>query len=66
MNGVILLIIAAAVLAAAYFFYGRFPARSRGIDPARKIPAREFEDGAEYVPGFLHRDSRRSRADRVE
>jgi carbon starvation protein len=50
MNGFILLIIAAAVLAAAYLLYGRFLARSWGVDPARKTPAREFEDGAEYVP----------------
>jgi carbon starvation protein len=50
MNGLFLLIIAAVVLAAAYLLYGRFLARSWGVDPARKTPAREFEDGAEYVP----------------
>ncbi|MDR1970496.1 MAG: carbon starvation protein A [Treponema sp.] len=50
MNGLTLLIIAAVVLTAAYLLYGRFLARSWGIDPAKKTPAREFEDGTEYVP----------------
>ena len=50
MNGLILLIISVAVLSLAYLLYGRYLARSWGIDPARKTPAHEFEDGKEYVP----------------
>ena len=50
MNGLFLLIISVVVLFLAYILYGRFLARSWGIDPSRKTPAHEFEDGMEYVP----------------
>jgi carbon starvation protein len=50
MNGLILLVISVVVLAAAYFLYGRYLARKWKIDPKRKTPALEYEDGAEYVP----------------
>jgi carbon starvation protein len=50
MNGLLLLVISAAVLAGAYLLYGRFLARVWGIDPFRKTPAHELEDGMEYVP----------------
>ncbi|MDR0497744.1 MAG: carbon starvation protein A [Treponema sp.] len=50
MNGLLLLVISVVVLSLAYLLYGRFLARSWGIDPTRKTPAHEFEDGKEYVP----------------
>jgi carbon starvation protein len=50
MTGLDLLLLAAAVLGSAYFLYGRYLARSWGVDPARKTPALELEDGEEYVP----------------
>jgi len=50
MNGLLLLIISVIVLSFAYLLYGRFLARKWGIDPSRKTPAVEFEDGKEYVP----------------
>jgi carbon starvation protein len=50
MNGLLLLIISVITLSAAYLFYGRFLARKWGIDPKRKTPAVELEDGKEYVP----------------
>jgi carbon starvation protein len=50
MNGLLLLIISAAALGLAYLLYGRFLARVWKIDPARKTPAQELEDGMEYVP----------------
>ena len=50
MNGLTLLIIAGVVLVIAYLLYGRFLARVWGIDPERKTPAHEFEDGMEYIP----------------
>jgi carbon starvation protein len=50
MNGLLLLIISAAVLGLSYLLYGRFLARVWKIDPARKTPAQELEDGMEYVP----------------
>jgi len=50
MNGLILLIISIITLLFAYLLYGRFLARKWGIDPSRKTPAQELEDGQEYVP----------------
>jgi carbon starvation protein len=50
MNGLILLIISIITLLFAYLLYGRFLARKWGIDPSRKTPAHELEDGQEYVP----------------
>jgi carbon starvation protein len=50
MTGLDLLLLAAVVLGSAYFLYGRYLARSWGIDPARKTPAQVLEDGEEYVP----------------
>lgn len=50
MNGLVLLVIAAVVLVLAYMLYGRYLAKKWGIDPKRKTPAVEFEDGVDYVP----------------
>jgi carbon starvation protein len=50
MNGLLLLIISVIVLSLAYLLYGRFLARKWGIDPERKTPANELEDGKDYVP----------------
>ena len=50
MNGLLLLVISVIVLSLAYLFYGRYLARKWGIDPSRRTPAHEFEDGKEYVP----------------
>lgn len=50
MNGLIILIIAIVVLLAAYLIYGRYLAKTWGIDPQAKTPAYEMEDGVDYVP----------------
>jgi carbon starvation protein len=50
MNGLLLLIISVIVLGFGYLLYGRFLAKKWGIDPSKKTPAHEFEDGKEYVP----------------
>jgi carbon starvation protein len=50
MNGLLLLVISVIVLSLAYLLYGRFLARKWGIDPSRKTPAQELDDGQEYVP----------------
>ena len=50
MNGLIMMAIASAVPLAAYLIYGRYLARTWGIDPKAKTPAYEFEDGVDYVP----------------
>ena len=42
--------IAIVVLLGAYLFYGRYLAKTWGIDPKAKTPAYEFEDGVDYVP----------------
>jgi carbon starvation protein len=45
-----MLLIAAVVLLLAYLLYGRYLARKWGIDPNKKTPAYEYEDGVDYVP----------------
>ncbi len=46
-----ILIIAAAIvlLVLGYSYYGSWLAKQWGIDPSRKTPAVEFEDGVDYV-----------------
>ena len=50
MNGLVMVIISAVILFLAYIFYGRYLARKWGIDPDKKTPAYELEDGVDYVP----------------
>jgi len=50
MSGTLLLIVSGICLTTAYLLYGRYLARKWGIDPNRKTPAHEFNDGVDYVP----------------
>ena len=50
MNGFLMLVIAIIVLLAAYLIYGRWLAKTWGIDPKAKTPAYEMADGVDYVP----------------
>ena len=50
MNGLILVAIALVVLTGGYLIYGRWLAKSWGIDPNSKTPAVVKEDGEDYVP----------------
>ena len=50
MSGIVVLLIAIVVLALGYVFYGGWLAKSWGVDPDRKTPAHEFEDGIDYCP----------------
>ena len=50
MNAAVLLIISIAVLAVGYVCYGGWLAKQWGIDPSRKTPAHELQDGLDYVP----------------
>ena len=50
MNGLTMMMLAVVVLGGAYFIYGRYLARTWGIDPKAKTPAFEMEDGVDYVP----------------
>ena len=44
MNGIVIVLVAAVVLAAGYLLYGRWLARTWGIDAEALTPARRMED----------------------
>lgn len=50
MNGITLMLIGIVALLAGYFVYGRWLAKTWGVDPNAKTPAYEMEDGVDYVP----------------
>ena len=50
MNAAIILIVAIVALLIGYICYGGWLAKEWGIDPTRKTPAHELEDGVDYVP----------------
>jgi carbon starvation protein len=50
MNGIVLLIVSIVILIVAYITYGKFLAKRWGVDPTRRTPAVELEDGVDYVP----------------
>ena len=50
MNTLVIVLIAAVCLVCAYAGYGRWIAKSWGIDPNAKTPAVRLEDGKDYVP----------------
>ena len=50
MSGIVLIFAAIAIFVIAYLTYGRWLAKQWGIDPTRKTPAHEMEDGVDYVP----------------
>lgn len=50
MNGVLMMIIAIVVLGGGYLLYGRWLAKTWGIDPKAKTPAYELQDGVDYEP----------------
>lgn len=51
MNSIVLIIVGALVLIIAYRFYGSFiAAKVLVLDPKRKVPSEEHNDGRDYVP----------------
>ena len=50
MNAALVLIISIAVLLCGYIFYGKWLSEQWGVDPSKKTPAHELEDGMDYVP----------------
>ena len=50
MSGVLMMIIAIIVLGGGYLLYGRWLAKTWGIDPDAKTPAFELQDGVDYEP----------------
>ncbi|WP_297184004.1 carbon starvation protein A [uncultured Enorma sp.] len=50
MNGMIVVLVAAVVLTAGYLLYGRWLARTWGIDREALTPAKRMEDGKNFSP----------------
>ena len=50
MSGVVILLVSIVVLGAGYILYGRWLAKRWGVDPKRKTPAYELQDGVDYIP----------------
>ena len=50
MNGLLMMLIAIVVLGGGYLLYGRWLAKTWGIDPKAKTPAYEMRDGVDYEP----------------
>ncbi len=50
MTAVLIIVAAIVLLLIGYVWYGSWLAKQWGIDPTRKTPAVELEDGVDYVP----------------
>jgi len=50
MHASALILVAIGLFAAGYLFYGRYLAAKFNLDPVRKTPAAEINDGRDYVP----------------
>lgn len=50
MSGVLLILLGIVIFVVAYMTYGKFLAKSWGIDPSRTTPAHTLEDGVDYCP----------------
>ena len=50
MNTLVIVLVAAVVLVCAYAGYGRWLAKTWGVDPNAQTPAVRLEDGKDYVP----------------
>ena len=49
MTAILIIVAAIVLLVLGYIFYGSWLAKQWGIDPSRKTPAVELEDGVDYV-----------------
>ncbi|SFG65632.1 carbon starvation CstA family protein [Oribacterium sp. WCC10] len=50
MNSLVILLVAGLALLGGYLLYGRYLAKTWGIDEKAVTPATKFEDGEDYVP----------------
>lgn len=50
MNGITIMLIALICLFAGYIVYGRYLAKTWGVDSKARTPAYEMEDGVDYTP----------------
>lgn len=49
MSAILIIVAAIVLLVLGYIFYGSWLAKQWGIDPSRKTPAVEVDDGVDYV-----------------
>lgn len=50
MSALLLIILAIVIFVVAYLTYGRYLAKTWGLDPSKNTPSHEMEDGVDYVP----------------
>ena len=50
MNGIVIVLVAAVVLVAGYALYGRWLAKSWGVDASALTPAKRLEDDKNFSP----------------
>lgn len=50
MSAIVLILLALVIFVAAYNTYGKYLAKTWGIDPSKTTPAHEMEDGVDYCP----------------
>ncbi|MCC8128853.1 MAG: carbon starvation protein A [Clostridiales bacterium] len=50
MTAILIIVVGVICLVCGYVFYGSWLAKQWGVDPTRKTPAYEMEDGVDYVP----------------
>ena len=50
MSAIVLILLAIVIFVGAYLTYGKYLAKTWGIDPEKKTPAHTMEDGVDYVP----------------
>ncbi len=50
MSAIVLILLAIVIFVGGYLTYGKWLAKTWGIDPSRTTPAHTMEDGVDYVP----------------
>ncbi len=50
MSAIVLILLAIAIFVVGYMTYGKYLAKTWGIDPEKKTPAHTMSDGVDYVP----------------
>lgn len=50
MSSTAILLVSITIFIIAYVTYGSWLAKKWGVDPSRKTPAHQMEDGVDYVP----------------
>ncbi len=61
MNGMVIVVVAAVVLVAGYLVYGRWLAKTWGVDARALTPAKRMEDGKNFSPASCFTAFRASR-----